>query len=47
VLFDAVKYVNVEGKTRTLLRDHVYSPDFEFIINPLQCKKLAKELKLS
>ena len=47
LLFDAVKYVNVEGKQRTLLREHIYSPDFEFTIEPKHCLKLVKEFKLS
>lgn len=47
LLSDAVKYVNAEGKQRTLLREHIYSPDFEFTIEPKNCLKLAKELKLS
>lgn len=47
LLSDTVKYVNVEGKQRTLLREHIYSPDFEFIIEPKKCLKLAKELRLT
>ncbi len=47
VLSEAVKYTNAAGKQRTLLREHVYSPDFEVMFNPTNFKKLAEELHLS
>lgn len=34
VLSDPVKYVNSNGKTRTLFQEHIYSPDFLIAVNP-------------
>ena len=46
VLFDGAKYVDVDGKTRCMFRDHVYSPDFMVEFDPARQKDLAKELKV-
>lgn len=46
-LFDSVEYVTFDGKRRTLLRDHIYSPDFSIIFIPETSKTLCKTFKLS
>ena len=46
-LFDAVDFINVEGKKRCLFREHVYSPDFLIKFNPTKFPQLAKEFKLT
>lgn len=44
-LFENTKYVDVNGKTRTLFQDHEYSCDFMVTFDPNAQKELAKELK--
>jgi len=46
VLFDPVKYVDVEGKQRSLYREHQYSPDFLLTFSPDVDKSLLKEFKV-
>ena len=45
-LFDAVEYINWKGQSRSLLREHIYSPDFKIMFNPQSYQILAKEFKL-
>lgn len=45
-LFDAVDYVNSEGKKRQLFKSHVYSPDFKLTFAPQRSLVLCKQLKL-
>lgn len=46
-LFDPVDYVNVDGKRRSLFREHVYSPDFLVKFNPSKFPLLAREFKIT
>lgn len=46
LLFDQQKYVDIDGKTRTLFREHEYTADFMIDITPSANLKLAKELKV-
>lgn len=45
-LFDAVSYLDFQGKKKSLLRDHVYSPDFCIIFDPGTFLILAKQFKI-
>ena len=45
-LSDPVKYVDVDGKERTLYREHQYTTDFMVEFNPNQQHEIAKELKV-
>lgn len=45
-LFDAVRYVDVDGKSKSLFQDHKYSPDFVVMFDGIQQYQLAKELKV-
>lgn len=46
-LFDSISYLTVEGKSRSLFREHVYSPDFKLTFNPNKNLALAKEFKVT
>lgn len=46
-LFDAVKYQDIDGKTKTLFREHEYTPDWVLDFTPSAQAQLAKELKIS
>lgn len=45
-LFDSINYQTIDGKTRSLFREHVYSPDFILTFQPSKCITLARELKV-
>lgn len=45
-LSEPVDYVDVYGKTRCLFRDHIYSPDFCFMIDPNRNLDISKEFKI-
>ena len=45
-LAEPVKYVDVDGKQRTLFREHIYSTDFVVEFDPNFSKALSKELKV-
>ena len=45
-LFEAANYIDWKGKSRSLLREHVYSPDFKITFNPKSYQTLVKEFKL-
>ena len=45
-LFDATSYLDFQGKKKSLLRDHVYSPDFCIIFDPGAFPLLAKQFKI-
>ena len=45
-LFGNTKYVDVDGKTKTLFQDHVYSCDFVVEFDAEAQKGLARELKV-
>lgn len=45
-LSDAVTYQDIENKTKTLFREHVYTADWCVEFTPSACIPLAKELKL-
>ena len=45
-LFDAVSYLDFQGKKKSLLRDHIYSPDFCIIFDPGAFPILAKQFKI-
>lgn len=45
-LFDAVSYLDFQGKKRSLLKQHVYSPDFCIIFDPSAFPLLAKQFKI-
>ena len=45
-LFDAVDYIAFDGKRKSLLREHVYSPDFLIVLNARSYQTLAKQFKL-
>lgn len=47
LLAEGVKYRGVDGKTKTLFQDHVYSADFMVSFNPKKYPKLAAEFKIS
>jgi len=46
VLADSIRYVDVEGKQRTLYREHKYSPDFVVELCPSADVALSKEFKI-
>ena len=46
-LFDAVSYITWNNKSRSLLRDHVYSPDFCITFDPRAFQMLCKYFKIS
>ena len=46
ILADSIRYVDVEGKQRTLYREHQYSPDFVVELNPNANIALSKEFKI-
>ena len=46
-LFDSITYQTIDGKSRSLFREHVYSPDFKIQFNPTKYADLAKEFKVS
>lgn len=45
-LFDAVDFIALDGKKKSLLREHVYSPDFLVVVKARAYQTLAKEFKL-
>lgn len=45
-LFESKNYLTVEGKSRSLFREHVYSPDFILQFSPSKFIDLAKEFKI-
>lgn len=45
-LFDAASYLDFQGKKKSLLRDHVYSPDFIVKFDPGAFQALAKQFKV-
>lgn len=45
-LFKSETYIDINGKTSSLFRDHFYSPDFLVIFDPNKHKQLAKEFKV-
>lgn len=45
-LSDAVSYIDCDGKTRSLFREHVYTPDFLLYVNGDSGKLLMKEFKM-
>ena len=45
-LYDSETYVDVDGKTKCLFRDHVYSPDFLVSFDPNAQKQLAREFRV-
>ena len=45
-LFDAVDYTSLDGKKKSLLREHVYSPDFSIVLYPRSYQALSKQFKL-
>lgn len=45
-LFDAVKYQDINNKTKTLFREHIYTADFVLSLNPIKWLDLAKEFKI-
>lgn len=46
-LSNSVEYLNIDGKKRVLMREHVYSPDFMLTFVPGVSRTLCKEFKLS
>ena len=46
-LSDAVTYVAWNNKSRTLLREHIYSPDFCITFDPRKFQTLCKYFKMS
>ena len=46
-LFDAVRYEDVDGKSRSLFQEHKYTPDFVVAFDGNAQHALAKELKIS
>ena len=46
-LFDAVGYVDANGKKKSLLRDHIYSPDFCIIFDPRAFRTLCIQFKVT
>lgn len=46
-LFDSVRYVNVDGKDKSLFKSHVYSTDFLVTFDGNKQHELAKELNVS
>lgn len=46
-LFDSVKYQDIDGKTKTLFREHEYTPDWVLDFTPSAQAQLAKELRVS
>lgn len=47
MLFDAVSYETLNGKKRSLLQKHQYSPDFIVTFNPQISQTLSNAFKLS
>lgn len=45
-LADSVKYQDVNNKTKTLFREHDYTPDWVLIFSPIKQKILAQEFKI-
>lgn len=45
-LFDATSYIDVQKKKKSLLRDHVYSPDFCIIFDPRVSQTLCIQFKV-
>lgn len=45
-LYKSETYIDVNGKSSSLFRDHVYSPDFLVTFDPNKTKNLAKEFKV-
>lgn len=45
-LSDSESYVDIDGKKRSLYREHRYSPDFMLTFNPNQYRNLSKEFKI-
>lgn len=46
-LSDSISYLTVDGKSRCLFREHVYSPDFILTFEPNKYLALAKEFKVT
>lgn len=46
-LSDSISYLTVDGKSRCLFREHVYSPDFTLTFEPNKYLALAKEFKVT
>lgn len=46
ILFDAAQYININNKTRSLLKKHEYSPDFILTFNPQTSKILLEAFKI-
>lgn len=44
-LFDSAQYLDFQGKSKTLLREHVYSPDFCIKFDPGSFPALVKQFK--
>lgn len=45
-LSESISYNTVDGKSRSLFREHIYSPDFIITFNPSKFLDLAKEFKV-
>lgn len=45
-LFDDVKYIDVYGKSKTLFRGHIYTPDWLVTFTPSCQLELAKEFRV-
>ena len=45
-LFDSVKYQDINNKTKTLFREHIYTADFCIMFSPSAQLILAKEFKV-
>lgn len=45
-LFEATYYIDASKKKKILLRDHVYSPDFNIIFDPRTSRKLCIQFKV-
>lgn len=45
-LSESEKFIDATGKTRNLLREHVYTADFKITLDPKKCIELSKELKV-
>lgn len=42
-----ITYQTVDGKSRSLFREHVYSPDFMLTFDPSKCLALSRVLKVT
>lgn len=45
-LSESISYNTIDGKSRSLFREHIYSPDFSIFLNPNKNLELSKEFKI-